>query len=293
MPQDAFETLARTLRPRLHRYCARMLGSAFEGEDVVQDALVKAAAAWSSTGEIDRPDAWLLRIAHNTALDALRRRKRQAARQAVVELDGVADMAAAADARVAASASLAAFMPLSATERSSVILVDVLGDSLEETAAVLGATLAAVKAALHRGRARLRAVTAAGAPTLTTSATLKDEKLRLRNYADRFNARDFDALRRLLAEDVTLDLAGRTRLAGRKDVSVYFHRYEERSDWRFAAVLADGRPALLGVNPDDGDDRWVVLLDWRGAEIAAIRDFRFATYVTDALTLSPLGEAEA
>ncbi|MGO8993927.1 MAG: sigma factor-like helix-turn-helix DNA-binding protein, partial [Polyangiaceae bacterium] len=147
-----------------------------------------------------------------------------------MDLGTVIDETATADARVAVEASLSAFMPLSATERSSVILVDVLGDSLHETAEALGVSLAAVKAALHRGRERLRAVAAVtGAAKSTVSA---EERARLRRYVDRFNARDFDALRDLLAEDVQLNLVNRVRLSGRKDVSVYFHRYEERQDWR-------------------------------------------------------------
>src|SRR5258708_15881110 len=80
-PQDA-EAFARwlgELRPGLHRYCARMVGSAFDGEDVVQDALAKAAEAWPGPGAIGAPRAWLFRIAHNAALDALRRRRRLAA----------------------------------------------------------------------------------------------------------------------------------------------------------------------------------------------------------------------
>src|SRR5450432_3809795 len=141
MELAAFGQLAAALRPRLHRYCARMVGSALEGEDVVQEALAKAAEATPAAGAIERPESWLFRIAHNAALDALRRRKRQAALRSEIDLGAVVDATASADVRVAAEASLAAFMTLSATERSSVILVDVLGDSLSETAEVLGVSL--------------------------------------------------------------------------------------------------------------------------------------------------------
>lgn len=286
MRREEFEILATSLRPQLHRYCARMLGSAFDGEDVVQEALVKAAAAYPDSGEIERPKPWLFRIAHNAALDFLRRRQRLDADTSEVDLGAIVDEAASADTRVAAEASLLAFMPLSAIERSSVILVDVLGDSLNETAEVLGISVGAVKAALHRGRGRLRAVAAVANPV--APAVTVEEKTRLRRYVDRFNARDFEALRGLLAEDVKLDLVNRVRLAGRKDVSVYFHRYEERFDWRFAPVLADGRAAVLGVGPDGRGERWLVLLDWREGRIAAIQDFRFAPYVTESVVLSPI-----
>ena len=74
---DGLPDLLAAMRPRLHAYCARMVGSAFDGEDVVQDAMAKAASAWPGAGGIERPESWLFRIAHNTALDFLRRRDRQ------------------------------------------------------------------------------------------------------------------------------------------------------------------------------------------------------------------------
>lgn len=278
------------LRPRLHRYCVRMVGSAIDGEDV-EEALVKAAAALPAAGRIEQPENWLFRIAHNTALDALRRRKRQAAVQSDVGLADLADLAdagAAADARVAATASLAAFLHLPATQRSSVVLIDVIGHSLAETAEILGVSIPAVKAALHRARARLKDV--AGASDGPGPGLAAAERNRLQAYAERFNARDFDALRDLLAEDVRLELVNRTRLAGRKDVSVYFSRYDAVSDWRFSPGLAEGRPALLVSDPTDAADviGYVVLLDWADGRIAAIRDFRYATYVTESLTISRL-----
>jgi len=127
------------------------------------------------------------------------------------------------------------------------VLIDVLGHSLAETTEILGVSLPAVKAALHRARARLREL--ADAPDQPTPGLAPAERERLRAYADRFNARDFDALRALLAEDVRLDLANRVRLAGRKDVSVYFERYSQAAPWRLSPGLAEGRPALLASDP--------------------------------------------
>src|SRR3954467_9262952 len=57
------ERLFSTLRPNLHRYCARMTGSSIDGEDVVQSALVKAIEALPRTGPIAQPEAWLFRCA--------------------------------------------------------------------------------------------------------------------------------------------------------------------------------------------------------------------------------------
>jgi RNA polymerase sigma-70 factor (ECF subfamily) len=285
------ETLIRLMtemRPRLHRYCARMVGSAVDGEDVVQEALTDATEAFPTAGPIEHPESWLFRIAHNAALDALRRRRRRAEVDADVELENLSDASAAADSHLAATASLALLMRLPVVQRSSVVLMDVLGHSIAATSNILGVSIAAVKAALHRARIRLRIL--ASLPEEPAPALSAAEIVRLRAYADRFNARDFDALRNLLAEDVRLDLANRTRLAGRKDVSVYFGRYDEVSDWFFSVGVAEGRPALLVRNPADtpGTVRYAVLLEWTGDQIALIRDFKYAPYIAESLIISSL-----
>src|SRR5215470_6352466 len=76
-PKAEFERLLAELRPKLHRYCARMTGSVIDGEDVVQEAMVKAIEAHSAAVPIANPEGWIFRIAHNAALDYLRRRARQ------------------------------------------------------------------------------------------------------------------------------------------------------------------------------------------------------------------------
>jgi len=77
--REALDRLLGELRPKLHRYCARMTGSVVDGEDVVQEALVKAIEAFSRTEVIAYPEGWVFRVAHNAALDFLRRRARQLA----------------------------------------------------------------------------------------------------------------------------------------------------------------------------------------------------------------------
>jgi RNA polymerase sigma-70 factor (ECF subfamily) len=104
--------LLAAMRPKLHRYCARMVGSVIDGEDVLQDALIKAVESFASAGEIGNPEGWLFKIAHNTALDFLRRRNRQQALQSGEEVDMIADPADAVLAREIASASLRTFMRL-------------------------------------------------------------------------------------------------------------------------------------------------------------------------------------
>ena len=76
--REAFDRLLGELRPKLHRYGARMTGSVVDGEDVVQEAILKALEAFGAE-EIANPEGWLFRITHNAALDHLRRRARQEA----------------------------------------------------------------------------------------------------------------------------------------------------------------------------------------------------------------------
>ncbi|HEY5348854.1 MAG TPA: RNA polymerase sigma factor [Candidatus Lustribacter sp.] len=91
MTDPAFEQLLVDLRPKLHRYCARMTGSVIDGEDVLQEALVKALKARGQSGEIGQPERWLFRIAHNAALDLLRRRARADARQSHEDPEMIVD----------------------------------------------------------------------------------------------------------------------------------------------------------------------------------------------------------
>jgi RNA polymerase sigma-70 factor (ECF subfamily) len=90
-PRAGFEQLLAELRPKLHRYCARMTGSVIDGEDVLQDAMAKAIEAFPHAGPIAHPEGWLFRIAHNAALDFLRRRTRQENVRADQDLDMIAD----------------------------------------------------------------------------------------------------------------------------------------------------------------------------------------------------------
>ena len=164
--------LLAAMRPKLHRYCARMVGSVIDGEDVLQDALIKAVESYASAGGIGNPEGWLFKIAHNTALDFLRRRNRQQALRSGEEVDMIADPADTVSSREIAGASLRTFMRLPVAQRSSVILMDVLGCSLNEVCEVMDCSLPAAKAALHRGRAQLREI--ADEPEDTPQQRLSD-----------------------------------------------------------------------------------------------------------------------
>lgn len=281
-PLQAFDRLLGELRPKLHRYCARMTGSAIDGEDVVQEALMKAVEAQAGSGEIVDPEGWLFRIAHNAALDFLRRRARRAAAHADEDLDMIADPLSLAEQRGIAAAGLRTFMRLAVAQRSSVILMDVLGYTIREIGGIVDVSVPAVKAALHRGRARLREL-ASEPEDQPVPALAAPERARLAAYVDRFNARDFDAVRDMLADEVRLELVNRRRLNGRKEVGNYLDNYARVGDWRLTPGLVDRCPAVLVCDPDDAAARptYFIVVDWAGDAVASIRDFRYARYAMD------------
>src|SRR5262249_19731305 len=277
----AFERLIRELRPKLHRYAARMTGSVIDGEDVVQDALAKAVDAYSRDGGITRPQGWLFRIVHNEAMDFLRRRARQDAVKGHEDPEMIVDPAPTPEERFAAAASLRTCARLPVVQRGAVVLMDVSGYSTEEIGGIIAASVPAVKAALHRGRARLRELADQldDQPQPPLSAP---ERARLAAYADRFNAHDFDAVRDMLAEDVRLELVSRARMRGH-EVHRYFGNYASVDDWRLVPGQVDGRPAILVCDPNEPEAQpaYFVLLEWDGGRLVGIRDFRHARYAVE------------
>jgi RNA polymerase sigma-70 factor (ECF subfamily) len=281
-PAASIDRLLAEIRPKLHRYCARMVGSVIDGEDVLQDALIKAVEALPSAGGIGNPEGWLFRIAHNTALDFLRRRNRQEALRSAEEVDMISDPADIIASRQIASTSLRTFMRLPVAQRSSVILMDVLGCSLQEICEVMDFSLPAVKAALHRGRAQLREL-AEEPDDLPPPKLSEADRNRLGDYVAHFNARDFDAIRAMISDDVRLDLVNKTRINGKAEVSKYFGNYSKVSDWHLVPGQVEGRPAILVFDPNEpgSGPKYFMLLRWYADKVATIRDFRHAAYVID------------
>jgi len=266
------------LRPALHRYASRMVGSVLDGEDVVQEAVARAIGALGHAPPEGDAAPWLFRITHNAAIDFLRSRERTSAEREVADEDLISGADDAAR-RLATRAAMAVFMRLPPSQRGAVILKDVLGYSNEEVAVILGTTLAASKAALHRGRAQLR-LHADAAPE--ASKPNAEELARLQTYVDRFNDRDFDAIRAMLADDVRFDLAARFQ-GGRSSFENYFSRYTEMSSWRLNVGRIDGRLAAIVSNPADLQrvPTNVIVVDWAEDVIVRLRDFYYASYVLD------------
>jgi RNA polymerase sigma-70 factor (ECF subfamily) len=275
-----FDQLLPQLRPKLLRYCARMTGSAIDGEDVLQEAMLKAIESATELGSLDRPDAWLFRVAHNTALDFLRKRARRERLMSEEDIDMIPDISDEPAQQLAASASLRTFMQLPVAQRGSVILMDVLEYSLVEIAQIMNVTIPSVKASLHRGRERLRELSRQP-EELAPPVMTEQEHALLAAYVDRFNARDFDAIRRMIADDVRVELVDNTRIDGRAAVSGYFGNYAIVHDWTLSLGFVDRRPAVL-VHPSAdiaAPVSYFVLLTFKDEQLVLIRDYRYARHV--------------
>ena len=267
--REQFLALIGDLRPELHRYCARLTGSVVEGEDIVQDTLAKAFYALSLSSEVPALRPWLFRIAHNAALDFLKShgRKYLDVHAELDELAGFDDEPDPAIVRLA----LARFLSLPVTQRSAVILKDVLGHSLTETAETMGTTVPAVKAALVRARAKL--LQAEHGEADVAVATHGD----LDQYAKLFNARDWDGLRALLSDDCRLELVSKSHRRG-KQVGVYFARYEKQNV-QLRVVRLEGRFAFAAYVDGASTPAYFMLLEFDRGRVQSIRDYRYVPYI--------------
>jgi RNA polymerase sigma-70 factor, ECF subfamily len=287
VPDPDFPQLMGQLRARLHRYCARMTGSMLDGEDIVQETLIKANESFDAQA-VQNVEGWLFRIAHNAAMDFLRKRARE--RSVFDDNDSgvghedigaiAADPQAQADSRHVATAALRTFMRLAPAQRSAVILADVLGYEAEEAAQVMESTVPAIKAALHRGRLRLREISEQSADAAPPPALSQQDQALLKAYADRFNARDWDGLRDLLAGDAQLNLVARRKAMSMRG-GEYYTNYARTQGLRMTPIDWEGRPALW-VDTEGaegpGAQGYVVVLRIENAKVSAIRDFRYARY---------------
>jgi RNA polymerase sigma factor (sigma-70 family) len=281
--REHFLEMVRELRPDLHRYCARLTGSAIDGEDVVQETLAKALYALGSQTEMPPLKPWLLRIAHNTAIDFLRRYDRRFV-EPVAEIpeSAMPDEGVPPDVM---RASLSSFVALPLLQRSAVILKDVLGCSLEEIAEATHRSVPAVKAALSRGRASLRAQTE---PDLTPwrdhPETSPEERALLNRYCALFNARDWPGVQALLSEECRLDLVSKANRNGKREIVPYYGNYA-KEDTRVRVALVEGRELLAVYRPAaSATPSYVIALECQGERVRLIRDYRYVPYLVNEIS---------
>jgi RNA polymerase sigma factor (sigma-70 family) len=292
------ELLALTgeLRPELHRYCARLMGSVIDGEDVVQDTMARALAALDEAREMPqlRPlqlRPWLFRIAHNRALDLLRGRALRKS-EPIEAASDVADEAKPDPMEVlmrqeAVETAVSRFAELPLVQRSVVILKDVLDESLKEIAELLDLSVDAVKAHLARGRARLREINAQA----TSVAEVGPASAAVARYVALFNAQNWDGLRALLADDVRLHQSTYPLRAGVADVGRFFTIYATFDGVRLQPAWVEGREVIAVFEKDAGaTPSYFMWLEWRDDRISFIRDYRYARYIVADAKLTLAGD---
>lgn len=239
-------------RPVLHRYSVRLAGNLWDGEDLVQDTVVRVFAMlgkrWAS---IEKPAAYLTRVATNLWIDRVRRRELERALLAEQQEEAaVHDSRAVAASDEVREAAQSLLLRLAPRERAAVLMKDVLDLSVEETASILRTSAAAVKAALHRGRGRL-----ADAPQPASGVAAPRELVD--RFVAAFDARDLAALREIVSEDVRVELVGGNEMHGSTDSEGFFAHAlgrfpgEDRYP-RFAALDYQGERIVLGFRFWDG-----------------------------------------
>lgn len=286
MTTDIAETgeFARRTEPfrrELLAHCYRMLASADEAEDVVQETYLRA---WRSYGAFEGRSSlrvWLYRIATNACLTALEQRGRRALPSGLVGPDdadappGPADTSVAwlqpiADTLVTPQSSdpativaareslrlalIASLQYLPARQRAVLILREVLGFPAAEVAVMLGTSTVAVKSALQRARARLDEVAPEGNQLAEPTEPQARELLDL--YIAGFQNADTAALERALRADAAIEMVGsRTWFSGRVTCLRYLaHVIGSPGDWRMIPTTANGQPAAAAYLRDgDGN----------------------------------------
>lgn len=275
------------LRPGLHGYCRRLTGNVWDAEDLVQDTLLRAFGQWGVTYPgIRDPRAYLLRTATNVWIDTLRRRATES-RAPLTDPDQLAAPAAQVDTwGDVRDASVRLLQRLSPQERAAVVLKEVFDMTLDEIAALLATTTGAVKAALHRGRGRLReGEEAPGARRPAPSPELLDR------FIARYNARDVPGLVALMLDGAPAENVGNSVHVGRDDVGAgtphFLHKVVHGHDeWppqtrpdavRMARGAFEGEPVVLLFATRWGDEALEVVFRFEehDGRIARIRAYGF------------------
>jgi RNA polymerase sigma-70 factor, ECF subfamily len=243
--RQAFARELEPLREPLFRYCRRLTGNLWEAEDLLQETYVRAfSRAADSHRPIERPLAWLVRIATNAYIDSRRRPAPLPMAAPDVATPEKADPAEVRDALAEVTTLLAP------QERAAVVLKNVFDLSLAEIAAMIGTSAGAVKAALHRGRSKL------DGPARYVPKSKPDRKV-VDALAEAFTAYDLDRLTALFLTDGVSDVIGTVYEVGRESIGTgsLHHTLLLETDVRYRAEVRDldGEPiVLLWAAFDDG-----------------------------------------
>jgi RNA polymerase sigma-70 factor, ECF subfamily len=278
---EDFTTVTGRFRGELLAHCYRMLGSAEEAEDLVQETYLRAWRSYDRFEGRSSVRTWLYRIATNVCLTAIERRDRrplpsglgapsndpeapvvagpevpwlQPFPDALLAGEG-ADPAAVTVSRASIRlAFVAALQHLSARQRAVLILRDVLEWPAAEVAELLGTTTTAVNSGLRRARAQL--ARALPAEDELAEPAEPDRRALLERFAAAVENADAAALAELLREDVALEMPPLlTWFTGRATVARYFasQPFVGPGRLRLVQVAANGQPALASyVRKPDG-----------------------------------------
>jgi len=289
--------LLNPFRPALHAYCYRLTGNLWDTEDLVQDSLLRAFGYLGRLHDpIRNPRAYLLRTATNAWIDRLRRHETEAKALAQTEAPTHAEPHSGGAVRDAGRALLERLAP---RERAAVILKDVFDLSLEVSAEVLETSVGAVKAALHRGRKRLRAPEEEGSVRENTaSAALVDR------FVELFNAADKPGLLELVLDNATVENVGVGAQWGREQHRGKHSWFEGAlgghpewpPEWHYEArhaerVMFRGEPIVLFQVTRGGKQavEIVVRLEEQAGSVSKLRCYGFCPETTRAVA-EELGE---
>jgi RNA polymerase sigma-70 factor (ECF subfamily) len=288
-----FLAAVKEIRPRLHRFCSRMVGSPLDGEDLVQETLAQAFYSLSGLRDGTRFEPWLFRIAHNKCVDFLRRPDHLRTAAVSLEEEHMPNDTPEAPDGVDApidDALLAIVSQLPPMERACVLLKDVLDYSLSDSATVVSTTVGGVKAALHRGRTKLRS---AGRDRSRKKPPLDSHRRQLlTRYIECFNARDWEALRRLIQVDARVEVVGHHEAAA----ASYTSRYANLSwEWRMSLATVGDDIAIVQWRRGAGGAEWApvaaIRVWWENDKVVRIRDYTHVSYLFTDIDVTEIDEA--
>jgi RNA polymerase sigma-70 factor (ECF subfamily) len=288
--ERAFRELVGPYRHALEVHCYRMLGSAHDAEDLVQETLLRAWRALERFEPRAQLQTWLYRIATNACLDELERRPRRpepidpfpdTTPQGGVTAPTYDPVARYAMREGMEIALLRAIQELPGRQRAILIFRDVLGWTAPEVADVLESTVASVNSALQRARATIDRHLPEAAP----SGAAPQERALLDRYVDVFERDDIDGLVSLLREDAMLRMPPQPSLVGAIRIAQFFRERVGRGDlsnFKLTPTRANGRPAVvIHMRTEDGElvAHGITTLQIEGDQIVAIDAFIDAAHL--------------